>query len=79
MMKIDGQKMVVSWMLLFQNLGWPGLHCKLKQMTTEGVVSFIVVGQRLWFRIHVRCSFYHSIHKDNGGHDGSHTQVKKFI
>lgn len=26
-----------------------------------------MVGQRLWFRLHVRCSFYHSIHKDNGG------------
>lgn len=31
------------------------------------IVLFIVVGQSLWFRHHVRCSFYHSIHKDNGG------------
>jgi hypothetical protein len=37
----------------------------------------IVVGQRLWFRLHVRCSFYHSIHKDNGGQSGTRSQVKK--
>lgn len=39
---------------------------------------FIVVGQKLCFRLHVRCSFYHSIHKDNGGHSGTQSQVKKF-
>ena len=38
---------------------------------------FIVVGQPLWFRLHVRCSFYHSIHKDNGGRGGTQSQVKK--
>lgn len=38
---------------------------------------FIVVGQPLWFRLHVRCPFYHSIHKDNGGSCGTQSQVKK--
>ena len=38
---------------------------------------FIVVGQSLWFRVHVRCSFYDSIHKDNGGRSGTRSQVKK--
>lgn len=36
-----------------------------------------MVGQALWFRLHVRCSFYHSIHKDNGGRGGTQSQVKK--
>lgn len=31
-----------------------------------GLFLFIVVGQSLLFSLHVRCSFYHSIHKDNG-------------
>lgn len=44
---------------------------------SESGFPFIVVGQPLWFRLHVRCSFYHSIHKDNGGLCGTQTQVKK--
>lgn len=42
----------------------------------RGVPFYSVVGQALWFRLHVRCSFYHSIHKDNGGRGGTNPKSK---
>lgn len=50
-------------------------YCPLENQLYEMVSFYCGWTDRLCFRVHVRCSFYHSVHRDSGG---TQSPVKKY-